>query len=69
MKTTLLAIAVFPLLLVAAGCASFDGAGLKPGQATSASGYRAIGATSCSSSCEGSGATTAAGESKDWPES
>jgi hypothetical protein len=34
--STLLAIAVFPLLLVAAGCASFDGAGLKPGQATSA---------------------------------
>src|SRR5712664_4613539 len=34
--TTLLAIAVLPVLLVAAGCASFDGAGLKPGQATSA---------------------------------
>jgi hypothetical protein len=40
--TTLLAIAVFPLLLVA-GCASFDGAGLKPGQATSAEVERVMG--------------------------
>jgi len=30
----LLAIAVFPLLLVVAGCASYDGYTLKPGQAT-----------------------------------
>jgi hypothetical protein len=41
--TTLLAIAVFPLLLVAAGCASFDGYGLKPGQATSADVERVMG--------------------------
>ena len=33
--TKLLAPAVFSLLLIAAGCASFDGYGLKPGQATS----------------------------------
>jgi hypothetical protein len=31
------------LLLVAAGCASFDGAGLKPGQATSAEVEHAMG--------------------------
>ena len=40
---TLLAIAVFPLLLGVAGCASFDGRGLKPGQATSADVERVMG--------------------------
>src|SRR5882672_5723549 len=41
--TTLLAIAVFPLLLVAAGCASYDGYTLKPGQATRADVERVMG--------------------------
>jgi hypothetical protein len=41
--TTLLATAVFPLLLAAAGCASFDGYSLKPGQATSADVERVMG--------------------------
>jgi hypothetical protein len=40
--TTLLAVAAFPLLL-AAGCASFDGSSLKPGQATSADVERTMG--------------------------
>src|SRR5258706_9923582 len=41
--TTLLAIAVFPLLLEAGGCASYDGYTLKPGQATSADVERVMG--------------------------
>jgi hypothetical protein len=40
---TLLATAVFPLLLVVAGCASYDGYTLKPGQATSADVERVMG--------------------------
>ena len=40
---TFLAKAAFPLLLVAAGCASFDGYNLKPGQATSADVERTMG--------------------------
>jgi hypothetical protein len=40
---TLLATAAFPLLLIAAGCASFDGSSLKPGQATSADVERVMG--------------------------
>jgi hypothetical protein len=41
--TTRLAIAVIPLLLAAAGCASFDGYDLKPGRATSADVERTMG--------------------------
>jgi len=37
------AAAAFPSLLVVAGCASFDGHGLKPGQATSADVERVMG--------------------------
>jgi hypothetical protein len=41
--TRFLAIAVFPLLLEAGGCASYDGYTLKPGQATSADVERVMG--------------------------